>query len=62
MKNMFTVNRLLSALALMFFSMSAYGQQEPMYSQYMFNMLNINPAYAGSRGLFQPLRCTVING
>jgi type IX secretion system PorP/SprF family membrane protein len=50
MKNMFTVNRLLSALALMFFSMSAYGQQEPMYSQYMFNMLNINPAYAGSRG------------
>jgi type IX secretion system PorP/SprF family membrane protein len=50
MKNMFTVNRLLSALALMFFSMSANGQQEPMYSQYMFNMLNINPAYAGSRG------------
>ena len=50
MKNMFTVNRLLSALALMFFSMGAYGQQEPMYSQYMFNMLNINPAYAGSRG------------
>ena len=50
MKNMFTVNRLLSALALMFFSMSANGQQEPMYSQYMFNMLNINPAYAASRG------------
>jgi len=50
MKNMFKVNRLLSALALMFFCMSAYGQQEPMYSQYMFNMLNINPAYAGSRG------------
>jgi type IX secretion system PorP/SprF family membrane protein len=50
MKNMFKVNRLLSALALMFFRMSAYGQQEPMYSQYMFNMLNINPAYAGSRG------------
>ena len=50
MKNMFTVYRLLSALALMFFSMSSYGQQEPMYSQYMFNMLNINPAYAGSRG------------
>ena len=50
MKNMFTVNRLLSAFALMFFSMGAYGQQEPMYSQYMFNMLNINPAYAGSRG------------
>jgi type IX secretion system PorP/SprF family membrane protein len=25
------------------------AQQEPMYSQYMFNMLNINPAYAGNR-------------
>lgn len=24
-------------------------QQQPMYSQYMFNMLNINPAYAGNR-------------
>ncbi len=28
---------------------SAYAQQQPMYSQYMFNMLNINPAYAGNR-------------
>jgi type IX secretion system PorP/SprF family membrane protein len=27
------------------------AQQQPMYSQYMFNMLNINPAYAGSRGV-----------
>lgn len=25
------------------------AQQEPMYSQYMFNLLHINPAYAGSR-------------
>ncbi len=29
----------------------ARAQQHPMYSQYMFNMLNINPAYAGSRGV-----------
>ena len=27
------------------------AQQHPMYSQYMFIMLNINPAYAGSRGV-----------
>ena len=27
------------------------AQQEPMYTQYMFNMMNINPAYAGSRGV-----------
>ncbi|HWZ23192.1 MAG TPA: type IX secretion system membrane protein PorP/SprF [Cytophagaceae bacterium] len=28
---------------------SAYGQQDPQYSQYMFNTLAVNPAYAGSR-------------
>ena len=27
----------------------ALAQQEAMYSQYMFNMLSVNPAYAGSR-------------
>jgi type IX secretion system PorP/SprF family membrane protein len=27
----------------------SFGQQDPMYSQYMFNMLAVNPAYAGSR-------------
>lgn len=26
-----------------------FSQQQPMYAQYMFNMLNVNPAYAGSR-------------
>ncbi|GAL86862.1 membrane protein [Sporocytophaga myxococcoides] len=28
----------------------AYAQNEPMYSQYIFNTLVINPAYAGSQG------------
>lgn len=32
-------------------SAATEAQQAPMYSQYMFNMLNINPAYAGSRGV-----------
>lgn len=27
------------------------AQQEPMYSQYMFNMLHVNPAYAGNRAV-----------
>jgi type IX secretion system PorP/SprF family membrane protein len=27
------------------------SQQQPMYAQYMFNGLNINPAYAGHRGV-----------
>lgn len=35
---------LLSARTLM-------AQQDPLYSQYMFNMVGINPAYAGSREL-----------
>lgn len=30
---------------------TTYAQQEAMYSQYMFNTLAINPAYAGSRNL-----------
>jgi type IX secretion system PorP/SprF family membrane protein len=29
--------------------MTVYGQQDPMYTQYMFNTLSVNPAYAGSR-------------
>lgn len=28
---------------------TVFAQQTPMYSQYMFNMMNINPAYTGSR-------------
>lgn len=28
---------------------TAQAQQDPMFSQYMFNMLTVNPAYAGSR-------------
>jgi type IX secretion system PorP/SprF family membrane protein len=39
-------------LILMLLSSAAtWAQQQPMYSQYMFNMMNINPAYAGSRGV-----------
>lgn len=30
-------------------STDSKAQQDPVYSQYMFNMLTINPAYAGSR-------------
>jgi type IX secretion system PorP/SprF family membrane protein len=30
-------------------STAVQAQQEAMYSQYMFNMLSVNPAYAGSR-------------
>lgn len=31
-------------------SFSANAQQDPQFTQYMYNTVNINPAYAGSRG------------
>ena len=27
-----------------------HAQQDPQYTHYMYNTVNINPAYAGSRG------------
>jgi len=35
-------------ILLIVISLNTKAQQHPMYSQYMFNMLNINPAYAGA--------------
>lgn len=36
-------------LTLVFFGFVVYGQQDPHYTQYMYNMNVINPAYAGSK-------------
>jgi type IX secretion system PorP/SprF family membrane protein len=42
--------RILLLLVVMLFAyQKSIAQTEPMYSQYMFNMLGVNPAYAGSR-------------
>ena len=30
---------------------NAFAQQDAQYTQYMYNTVNINPAYAGSRGV-----------
>jgi type IX secretion system PorP/SprF family membrane protein len=38
-------------LAFSIMSTVSYAQQDPLYSQYMFNMMGINPAYAGSRDI-----------
>jgi len=40
----------ISVLA-MLFSMPLLAQQDSQYTQYMYNTITINPAYAGSRGL-----------
>ncbi len=34
------------------FSMTAYAQQNPQYTQYMYNPMSINPGYTGSLGTF----------
>ncbi len=34
----------------MLLAVVSYGQQDAQFTQYMYNTININPAYAGSRG------------
>lgn len=41
----------LSISILLLIGLRLFGQQDAMYSQYMFNTLAINPAYAGSRDI-----------
>lgn len=35
---------------IMSIALTGYAQQDAQYTQYMYNAININPAYAGSRG------------
>jgi type IX secretion system PorP/SprF family membrane protein len=35
---------------LMFTAAASYAQQDAQFTQYMYNTINVNPAYAGSRG------------
>ena len=44
--------RLSALLLLLSLAARVFGQQDPMYSQYIFNGLLINPAYAGTHELF----------
>lgn len=47
------INKYLYILVVLFLCINNKGtcQTMPMYSQYMYNMVNINPAYAGNRGV-----------
>lgn len=36
-------------ITLIFMVMVSYGQQDAQFTQYMYNTINVNPAYAGSR-------------
>ncbi|WP_179009323.1 PorP/SprF family type IX secretion system membrane protein [Winogradskyella forsetii] len=39
----------LSIIAVLLMALQMHGQQDPQYTQYMYNMNIVNPAYAGSR-------------
>ena len=41
----------LFSFVLMFTAMLSFAQQDAQFTQYMYNTININPAYAGSRGV-----------
>lgn len=42
------MKKLLSFVVLFFVTIQMFGQQDPMFTKYMFNSLHYNPAYAGS--------------
>ncbi len=57
----------LSIIAILLLAFQMYGQQDPQYTQYMYNMNIINPAYAGSKenlsfGLLYRTQWTGIDG
>lgn len=46
----FNQMRLWAGIVLLFMVVVSYGQQDAQYTQYMYNTVSVNPAYAGSRG------------
>ncbi|HSD08657.1 type IX secretion system membrane protein PorP/SprF [Flavobacterium sp.] len=40
----------LFSIIIIFTTIATFGQQDAQYTQYMYNTINVNPAYAGSRG------------
>jgi type IX secretion system PorP/SprF family membrane protein len=44
------MRKIIAVISLLIFS-AANAQQDPQYTQYMYNPINVNPAYAGSKGV-----------
>jgi hypothetical protein len=44
-----TMRTKLFSLVVMFVTIASFAQQDAQFTQYMYNTININPAYAGSR-------------
>ncbi|WP_394366073.1 type IX secretion system membrane protein PorP/SprF, partial [Tenacibaculum maritimum] len=45
-----SLQRNILLLGIFLLSFTIYGQQDPQYTQYMYNTMSVNPAYSGSRG------------
>ncbi|MFD2591161.1 type IX secretion system membrane protein PorP/SprF, partial [Aquimarina hainanensis] len=45
------MNRLILLIVFVTSVWSASAQQDAQYTQYMYNTISVNPAYAGSRGV-----------
>jgi type IX secretion system PorP/SprF family membrane protein len=45
------VTRIFLVIGVMFCVLESFAQQDPMYTQYMENLLTLNPAYAGSKDI-----------
>lgn len=45
----YSKKRVFMALSVLFLGFSGYAQQDSQFTQYMYNTINVNPAYAGSR-------------
>ena len=48
-KTTFTMRKLITAICALFFTLSLFAQQDVQYSQFIFNKMAYNPAYAGSK-------------
>jgi hypothetical protein len=46
----------------MFTALVSFAQQDAQFTQYMYNTININPAYAGSRGALSVFALHRTNG
>lgn len=44
------IKYIITAVASVLFIVNTQAQQDPQYTQYMYNTMSINPAYAGSKG------------
>lgn len=45
------MKKIITSIVALISSFASFAQQDPQYTQYMYNTINVNPAYAGSRGV-----------